>query len=88
MVVGVVAVQLVEHLSDSSVQSGSQKLDILLHAQVQNAVDALSQMEFDIWSQSNLQRQIRCIMEKREDEVQRGFCFTNQTFASLYEVKL
>lgn len=41
VVVGVGAVQLIEHLSDTSLQPSCQKLDILLHTQVQNPVDAL-----------------------------------------------
>lgn len=41
VVVGVAAVQLVEHLSDSHLQSGRQKLGVLLHTQVQNPVDPL-----------------------------------------------
>lgn len=42
VVVGVAAVQLVKHLSDSHRQSGHQKLDIQLHAQVQDLIDPLS----------------------------------------------
>lgn len=42
VVVGVAAVQLIENLSDSHLQSGCQKLDILLHTQVQYLIDPLS----------------------------------------------
>lgn len=54
VVVGVAAVQLIEHLSDSHLQPGRQKLDILLHTHVQDRIDALSQMQLHVWSQSNL----------------------------------
>lgn len=57
MVVGVAAVQLIEHLSDSSVQPGLKEPYILLFAQVQYAVDAFCQMQFDVWSQSDLEEQ-------------------------------
>lgn len=41
VVVGVAAVQLVEHLPHSRLQSGGKKLDILLHAQVQDLINPL-----------------------------------------------
>ena len=58
VVVGVAAVQLVEHLSDSHLQAGRQELDILLHAQVKYPIDPLCEVQLNVWSQSNLERQI------------------------------
>lgn len=59
VVVGVAAVQLIEHLPDSHLQPGRQKLDILLHTQVQYPIDPLCEMQLDVWSQGNLEGQIR-----------------------------
>lgn len=56
MKVGVAAVQLVEHLSDSHWQPSCQKLDILLLTQVQYLIDALGQMQLHVRSQGNLER--------------------------------
>lgn len=41
VIVDVAGVQRVEDLSHSRLQSGCKKLDILLHAQVQNLINAL-----------------------------------------------
>lgn len=41
MVQGVAAIELTEHLSDSHLQPGGEKLDILPHAQIQNSINAL-----------------------------------------------
>ncbi len=65
VVVGVAAVQLIEHLSDSHLQSGCQKLDILLHTEVQYPIDPLCQVQLNVWLQCNLERQKkRAVMEK------------------------
>ena len=71
VIVSVAAVKLVEHLSDSNVQPGPQKLDILLHAQIQYAIDALSQVLLYIWSQSNLERQTKRAIMRNEKRRQR-----------------
>lgn len=66
MVVGVAAVQLIEHLSHSHLQPGCKKLDILFLTQVQNPINPLCKMQLNVWPQSNLGRQIRGKVEKRQ----------------------
>lgn len=41
VVEGVAAVELTEHLPDSSLQPGCEKLDILPHTQIQNSINPL-----------------------------------------------
>lgn len=59
MIVGVAGVQRATHLSHSCLQSGCKKLDILLHAQVQDLINPLCKVNLNIWPQSNLSKKGR-----------------------------
>ena len=55
MVMRITAIEIVEHLSDTHLEGGVQKLNVLLNTEVQDPVNSLCQVALDVWLQSNLE---------------------------------
>lgn len=77
VIVDVAGVQRVKHLPHSCLQAGCKELDILLHAQVQNLINALCEVHLNIWPQSHLSKEGGGGALRLEEVVTNNGCFTS-----------
>lgn len=72
MVMSITAIKFVEHLSDTHLEGGIQKLNVLLNTKVQDPVNSLCQVALDVWLQSNLEG----VEESGKEKGGKGFNLT------------